>query len=515
MNGDAALRAVAGAFTASARRLGIDSGPAALLYVLADSPAGRGHGLAAGARALVTAENGRSVAVQVSMAAPPLLSAGEAGLSDYAWDRLGVATGALLCITPAPPARSFALVRAKIYGQDLSVGSAAEIVREIAAGYYSDIQVAAFITACAGRCLKAEEVFALTGAMVQAGSRLEWPGTPIVDKHCVGGLPGNRTSLLVVPIVAACGLVIPKTSSRAITSPAGSADAMETLAPVMLDTDRMRRVVEQEGGCIVWGGAVNLSPADDVLIRIARPLDFDGEAQLVASVLSKKLAAGSTHVLIDIPVGPSAKVRTPAAAESLSRLFRTIGQAYGLHLEIALTDGSQPVGRGIGPALEARDALAVLRNDADAPPDLRARALMLAGRVLELGGKAGPGAGLAMARSVLDSGAAWRKFQAICAAQGGMREPPQAAYRQAVEAGVGGRIAAIDNRRLARVAKLAGAPRASAAGVLFQAPLGTLVQAGQPLFTVHAAAPAPLAEALAYAAAHPHIVTIAPFAEGP
>jgi thymidine phosphorylase len=259
----------------------------------------------------------------------------------------------------------------------------------------------------------------------------------------------------------------------------------------------------------VWGGAVNLSPADDILVRVSRSLDFDGEAALVASVLSKKIAAGSSHIVIDIPVGPSAKVRSGAAADSLSHLFHAVAQAFGLSIKILVTDGSQPIGRGIGPALEALDALAVLQNAPQAPMDLRARALSLAGEVLELGARAGPGQGLEMARQALDSGAAWRKFEAICAAQGGMRTPPAAACRQVVGAALAGRVLAVDNRRLARVAKLAGAPHAAGAGLVFHAPLGTRIAPGQPLLTVHAASPGALAQAVAYAEAHPDIIAIA------
>ena len=191
-------------------------------------------------------------------------------------------------------------------------------------------------------------------------------------------LPGNRTTLLVVPIAAACGLTIPKTSSRAITSPAGTADTMETLAPVTLDIASMRRVVGREGGCIVWGGAVSLSPADDLLIRVERPLGLDSDGLLVASVLSKKIAAGSTHVLIDVPVGRSAKVRSAEAARAIAERMRLVGDALGIAVRVVLTDGSQPVGCGIGPALEAWDVLRVLQNEPGAPADLRERALTLA-----------------------------------------------------------------------------------------------------------------------------------------
>src|SRR5690349_5728888 len=154
--------------------------------------------------------------------------------------------------------------------------------------------------------------------MIDGRQRLQGESSPIVEQHSGVGLPGNRTTPIVVAIVAACGLTIPKTSSRAITSPAGTADTMEVLAPVDLTLEHMRRVVESEGGCIVWGGAMALSPADDILIQVERPLDFDGDGQLTASILSKKIAAGSTHLLIDMPVGATAKVRTPESARSLA-----------------------------------------------------------------------------------------------------------------------------------------------------------------------------------------------------
>lgn len=274
---------------------------------------------------------------------------------------------------------------------------------------------------------------------------------------------------------------------------------METLAPVALDLPAMQRVVDREGGCIVWGGAVRLSPADDVIIRIERPLDIDSEGQLVASVLSKKAAAGATHVVIDVPIGPSAKIRTPESAESLGAVLTVVGQAVGLTLDVVHGDGAQPIGRGIGPALEARDVLSVLRGEAGAPADLRERALVLSGRLLELAGAVTSGQGHAAAASVLDDGRAWRKFQAICEAQGGMHEPPRARYTHTLVARSGGTLIDIDNRRLARVAKLAGAPKSAAAGLELHVRLGDTLEPDSPLITVHAQSPGELQYSLSYA----------------
>jgi thymidine phosphorylase len=283
---------------------------------------------------------------------------------------------------------------------------------------------------------------------------------------------------------------------------------METLAPVELDTAAIRRVVEREGGCVVWGGAVKLSPADDILIRVERALDLDTEGQMIASVLSKKVAAGSTHLIVDVPVGPTAKVRTSAGAELLSRALAGVADAFGLHTRVVVSDGVQPVGRGIGPALEARDVLSVLQCAPDAPDDLRQKAIALAAALLELAGTAPPGRGEAMAAQALDSGRAWAKFQRICEAQGGMREPPTSHQRRPLPAERAGRVQAIDNRRIARLAKLAGAPDDKAAGVDLHVTLGESVGAGQPLCTVHAESPGELAYASDYAAANRDIIVI-------
>jgi thymidine phosphorylase len=291
---------------------------------------------------------------------------------------------------------------------------------------------------------------------------------------------------------------MPKTSSRAITSPAGTADTMETLAPVNLSLQQMQKVVTREGGCIAWGGAVHLSPADDILISVERRLDIDSEGQLIASVLSKKVAAGSTHVLIDIPVGASAKVRSDNIAGQLAATMIQVGDEIGINVRTKITGGEQPVGHGIGPALEANDVLLVLQNNPQAPQDLRHRSLVLAGEILEMSGKVSPGDGYNEAGKVLDSGKAWAKFQAICEAQGGMRTPTRAAFQREILSPRNGYIESIDNRRLALTAKLAGAPMAPAAGIYLQVKLAQSVIKDQPLYTLHAESPGELEYALDY-----------------
>ncbi|HZP13992.1 MAG TPA: thymidine phosphorylase family protein [Nevskiaceae bacterium] len=491
----------------SARRLGIDTYREPVVYMHVDCAVCRAEGFRAMSRVQLSTHQ-RSVIATLNVVHDGILGREEAGLSEAAWRALGCHDGEIVRVSHTEMVESFSAVRSKIYGNAFTQPELEAIIRDITAGRYASIETAAFVTACAGNRMSLDETLALTRAMVKAGTRLAWPERPVLDKHSVGGLPGNRTTPIVVAIVAANGLTIPKTSSRAITSPAGTADTMEVLTPVDLTLEHMRRVVEREGGCLVWGGAMALSPADDILIQVERPLDFDSDAQLAASILSKKVAAGSTHLLIDMPVGPSAKIRSAAAAQSLSQRIVQTGQALGLHVDVAQTDGSQPIGRGIGPALEASDLLAVLRNERDASRDLRERAATLAGRLLELGGRTPSGSGARRAHETLDSGAAWEKFQAICAAQGGLSEPPIAPYRREVVAVAPGAVTSFDNRCLSRLAKLAGAPAAACAGVRLHVRIRDRIVRGQPLYTVHAQTAGELDYALAYASAHPQIAQL-------
>lgn len=487
--------------------LGIDTYRENIIFLRADSHVCISEGFTALTRVVVH-KNGTEIVATLNVVTSDLLKDGEAGLSQEAMKRLGVTDGTIIEISHLHPIDSLKYVRAKIYKKELDDIGYSEIIKDVVAGHYSNIEIAAFVSACAGNNLSVQEIISLTKAMIAVGQRLDWHQPMVLDKHCVGGLPGNRTTPIVVSIIAAAGLTIPKTSSRAITSPAGTADTMETMTPVNLSIDEIKRVVDLEGGCFAWGGAVKLSPADDLLIAVEKALDIDSEGQMVASVLSKKAAAGSTHILIDIPVGPTAKVRSQEEALRLQYYFKAVSDAIGFHTEIVITDGTQPVGRGIGPALEAQDVLAVLRNSPDAPDDLRQRSLTLAAELLKLSGNYTLGTERAAAQAILESGKAYEKFMAICMAQGGFTEPKVAPYSYEILAEKDGYITAIDNRKLARIAKMAGAPKSPTAGVMFLAPLGKCVQKGDVLVRIYAESHGELEYAKEYVATIEGLVEI-------
>ncbi|MBB4394694.1 thymidine phosphorylase family protein [Bradyrhizobium sp. ERR14] len=414
-----------------------------------------------------------------------LVAPDEIGLSEPALRRFAQGAGTLVTVRPAAPPESLEAVRAKIRGRTLSQAEIGAIINDLAHYRYSDMEIAAFLIGSAS-FITSDELLALTGAMAQAGTQLVWPTPVVVDKHCIGGIPGNRTSMVVVPIVAAHGLPMPKTSSRAITSPAGTADTMEVLARVNVGVEEMKAIVSACNGCLIWGGHVNLSPADDVLISVERPLCLDTREQMVASIMSKKIAAGSTHLLIDIPVGPTAKVTNGVEAMRLRKLFEFVGDRFGRTVEVITTDGRQPIGNGIGPVLEANDVMAVLGNDKDAPRDLREKSLRLAAHLLEYDPKLRGGAGYARARELLDSGAALKQMQKIIDAQGPSTCSSElGSLSFDVKAAHDGTVSAIDCLRLNRLARTAGAPLDKGAGIRLFKKIGDRVEQGEPLYRVY------------------------------
>lgn len=378
------------------------------------------------------------------------------------------------------------LMSRKFSGHPLNYDDYSAVIKDIVEGRYDDQQIADFLVSVS-KTLAIDETVDLAKARADFSASIDWGNGRIVDKHSMGGVPGSRISMIVIPIVAAHGLIIPKTSSRAITSPAGTADTMEVLARVDLNVDDVRRVVRATNGCIAWNGRLNHSRVDEVMNRITRPLEINTLNWSVASILSKKIAAGTTHCIIDIPLGPSAKVQSADDAKHLKNLFIYVGNALGLEIEVKVTDGSAPIGRGIGPALEARDIISVLRNDRNAPADLREKSLSFASTILAYDPNTTKKAATTRARELLGSGAAWEKFERICAAQGPPPEKTEiGSYTTMITAEQNSRVTSIDCFELSAIARAAGAPKDKGAGVDLLAQPGDEIRAGQPLYRIHA-----------------------------
>ena len=424
-----------------------------------------------------------------------LLESGSIGVYEEVRRILGIVEGADLEVKPTPPPKSLHSIRSKLRGRKLAYEELLEIVRDVVEGNLSDIEIAAFVTALHSFGLDLDEATGLSLAMVRTGNTLDLEKPLIVDKHSIGGVPGDKTTLLAVPIVAACGLTIPKSSSRAITSAAGTADRAEALMPVGLGIEEMREVVKRTDGCIVWGGSLHLAPADDIFIRVEHPLSID--PLLLPSIMSKKKAVGANLLVVDIPCGRGAKVKTIGEADLLANDFMELGGRLGIKVQCAVTYGEQPVGYAIGPSLEAREALRALMGDAGAP-DLIDKATDIAGILL---GMAGKGDGKALALEALRSGKAERKLREIIAAQGGdpgvgPEDIGVGDQRFAVRSERAGYILWVDNASMAELARLAGCPKDKGAGILLHKKIGDRVEEGEPLFTIYAERSTKLQQAL-------------------
>jgi AMP phosphorylase len=327
----------------------------------------------------------------------------------------------------------------------------------------------------------------MTKALIANGKQLEFKKTPVVDKHCIGGING-RTSMILVPIVAAAGLTIPKTASRAITSAAGTADSMDCLANSSLSVSQLKKVVEKTNGCIAWGGSLGLAPADDKIIRIEYPLKLDPEGQVIASVMAKKASVGAKFVVIDLPVGPEVKVQNAEKAKLMAEKFVEVGKQLGLKIEVLITDGSEPSGPAFGPALEARHALQILEGKVF--DNLAQKACELSGALFELVGVSKIGEGFEKARGILQSGKALEKMMEIIEAQGGKKIISEkvkiGSYKREIFSKAEGIIKSANLKKITTVAREAGAPSDKGAGVLLKAMPGEKAKKGQLLFEIYA-----------------------------
>lgn len=410
--------------------------------------------------------------------------------SDRIWfyaeiaEALGVSGDEKVDVQLAPMPESLGNVRAKLHGERLRDQELLTIVKDVVEQHLSDIEISAFLTALRIYGLSMAETEAMSLAMVETGKTVNFGKTPILDKHSIGGIPGDKTSMIVVPIIAAAGYTIPKTSSRAITSPAGTADRVETLCPVNLEIDEIKSVVKKTGGCLVWGGALELAPADDLFIRVEYPLGID--PLLLPSIMSKKKAMGVTHLVVDIPTGTGAKIKTATEAYTLASDFVHLGMHLGINVHCALTFGDQPLGCGIGPALEAREALYTLMGEG--PRDVREKAISLASMLFELVGEKD---GRQKAEEMLQSRQAELKLREIIEAQGGnrsvrpedIRVGPEHAEVHSKEKG---RILWINTDGIVQIARAAGTPKESGAGIMLHSKLGDAVAKDGVLFELYA-----------------------------
>jgi len=418
---------------------------------------------------------------------------GEIVTNDDVTNFFGLIGGEHLEVFPEKELESMIYIKQKISGARLDYEKTKQIIRDVVDKKLSTIELAAFVTALYTHGISIDEAAYLSRAMVETGKTLKFPGKVICDKHSIGGIPGDKTSLIMVPIIAASGFIIPKSSSKAITSPCGTAERMGVLAPVNLSLTEIEHVVKKTNGCLVWGGALDIAPADDIFIQIEYPLGID--PLLLPSIMSKKKAIGAHYVIIDIPIGKEAKIKTNEDARLLADDFIELGRKLGIHVACGITFGEQPLGHCIGPALEAKEALLTLQGRG--PRDLIEKATMLCDILFNEAGAKDHGAAL----HCLKTGKAEKKMREIIEEQGGdpkikPEDIPIGSNFASIKSDMDGKVLWIKNHAIVSIARLAGAPKDKGAGIYLNAKMGNSVRKDSILFTIYSSNYSKLNEAV-------------------
>lgn len=427
-----------------------------------------------------------------------LVKEDQIALSSELQERLSLKKNEPVEVSISSTPRSVKYIRKKLHKEKLSNAEINAIVRDINNNSISEAEIALFVSSMYKQGMTIQETIYLTNAILKTGNKLKLGQKLIVDKHSIGGIPGNRTTPLVVSICAAAGLTFPKTSSRAITSAAGTADVIESVAKVDFSIKELEKIIKKTGASLVWGGSLGLVPADSKIIRIEKILKLDPEAQLLASIMSKKLAVGSNYILIDIPYGKGAKVNKSQALK-LKMNFEKLARHFKKKILCVLTDGKEPIGNGIGPNLEIKDIIKILDPKKQGPLDLEDKALFLSGKILEMTNKAKEGKGAKMAMDILDSGDAYEKFKEIITAQkGSLENIPSGKYKKDILIKKKGKITQINNKEINSLARLTGSPIDKAAGIYLYKHVGQEVRRGEKIITLYAESKSRLKESIKY-----------------
>ncbi len=435
---------------------------------------------------------------------------GEIGLFLETLEALGAKEMDIVEVVPCERLASTFYIRKKLEGRELKEDEVMEIVRDIVGNRLSEIEIAYFVAATFTKKMSLKETYFLTKAIVETGKRLKLNKYPVLSKHSIGGICGNRISLIIVPTIASLGYTIPKTASKAITSPSGTADTMEVLANVSFGIDELKEIIEKVNACIVWGGSLDIAPADDKIIRIENPLMLDPRAQMSASILAKHIGVGTTHLILDLPTGREAKLKSYASARKFLSDLKWIGKKFNLKLDGVITRAREPIGNGIGPALEARDCLLILENRLRG--NLREKAKLVGCRLLNLVGVELRRAQEMFERSI-EKGKALKKFREIIEAQGGdpnirPEDIEIGGYTYDVKARKRGKISHLDDNSIAILARLAGSPKDKGAGVYLHKHLGEKVKKGDKILTIYAESERKLTEAIRFLRKEKRIVVI-------
>jgi len=418
------------------------------------------------------------------------------GLFEEIWKEYDLDEGTSIFVDVHEPSPSLSAISKKLMGKTLTKSELEGIMKDIGTRQLRETEIAFFISTFFNPGFNDDEIYWMTKGMAESGDTLSFKGIRgngdlVADKHSIGGVAGKAITPTLVPILVEGGLIVPNTSTRAITSPAGTTDILEVVMPVALDKEKVLEVVKKTGGCMFWGGSLKLSPADDVIINVERSLRIQEFQKVLVSIVAKKVCMGITNVLIDLPYGKGSKVESPDDVAMLDKQFRKLFKKFGIECETIKRPIKGPDGRSIGPNLEIKEALRLLERTEDRSLELEKVVLEMAGKIFENTKKARIGEGKQMAEEILDSGRALEKFWEIAFAQGATKRVNSTdihggKLRYSLLSDRDGVIKRIDNITLVTITRALGSPAIKEAGIRIEKMPGETVKKGEPLLTMYA-----------------------------
>lgn len=419
-----------------------------------------------------------------------LVSHYEVGLDSTLYDELGIEDSEIVGLDLLPQPKSLTAIQRKLLKNELNYEEIKSVLDDIVSGKLGEIEAAYFASCGFNPGFTDEELYLLTKAMAESGDTMTWPYEKVIDKHSIGGLAGKGITPIIISIISSLGIVMPNTSTRSITAPAGTTDVMEVFCNMEFSKEDIQELIKKNNACMVWGGGLDLAPADEALIEIEKPLGIELHDKFIVSILAKKVAIGLTHYVLDIPCGPDTKVQNPNDVQEIREKFEKLSKRFGIKVKVLTRQALGPDGRGIGPNLEAKDLLKVLTRAEDRFIPLEDISLNLAGELLELAEEVEAGTGYQKALEILNSGQAYEKFKKIIAAQGGNpdikpEDIPVGEVVFEVKADKSGMVKDIENKVIKEVSHALGTPHIKQAGMYFHKHVGEKFHQGDTLFTMY------------------------------
>ena len=462
-----------------------------------------GFGITASDKITITKQNGEKLVTNVAVSSK--VPAWDLGVYENVIERFPLEKDEVVAIEVAESSSiANEAIRKKMKWETITYDEMYAIIKDISEWKLSEIMMTYYVASSFFYPTTDEEMYQTAKAMAECGVMFKYPKWEIVaDKHCIGWVPWNETTMIAIPLLASLGIKMPKNFSKAITSPAATGECVNVLMDINFDKAWIERLIEENNCCLVWWGGLDLAPADDKLIKVQYPLAMQSRAKVVSSIMAKKYAMWVTHSVIDIPVGPTAKVTTMEEALDWKQKFEYVGKKLWMKMTVQITPANEVIWNGVWAVLQVREVLRVLQQHEKRPLDLEAKAIFLASKIIEIVGLAkGKKDAERIARKQLESWEARKMMQKIIKAQNGRNPDIRSEdlkpwiFTKEILADCDGKIKKVDLHNVNHIARRLGCPAIDEAGIYISKRLGDKVKKWDVLFTMYSTSEAKIDLAL-------------------